>query len=247
MVPDPTSPTSLVVEPGLVTDVNTTDKNTLIFNPGVYWFTSVAHAALSRTVDWVYFAPGASVKGAISFNTVAPVMKATGHGVLSGEQYVYQANIEAGYRNEQSNQQGLRMWSGVSSDDQQTFVLAGVTVNAPPFNSVDSTGNLAALSTRASDYKQVGAFFGQTDGPENYPGSTVRDVVYHSNDDTIKAYYSNVRIDRVTVWKGPPPPPVQLGRGSRPLATVSVGGVAVLHSRYPSNRRHPSLIGTNQL
>ena len=29
MVPDPTSPTSFVVEPGLVTDVNTTDKNTV--------------------------------------------------------------------------------------------------------------------------------------------------------------------------------------------------------------------------
>lgn len=34
MVPDPTSPTSLVVEPGLVTDLSTTDKSTVIFNPG---------------------------------------------------------------------------------------------------------------------------------------------------------------------------------------------------------------------
>ena len=66
-------------------------------------------------------------------------MKATGYGVLSGEQYVYQANIEAGYCNEQSNQNGLRMWSGVSSDDQQTFILNGVTINAPPFNSMVRT------------------------------------------------------------------------------------------------------------
>ena len=85
MVPDPTSPTSLVVDPGLVTNLNITDKNTVMFNPGVYWFSSVAHADLSNSVDWVYFAPGAYVKGAVSFNTVAPTMKATGHGVLSGE------------------------------------------------------------------------------------------------------------------------------------------------------------------
>ena len=90
MVPDPTSPTSLVVEPGLVTELNITDKNTVILNPGVYWFSGVAHAALSSSVNWVYFAPGAYVKGAVYFNTIAPTMKATGHGVLSGEQYVYQ-------------------------------------------------------------------------------------------------------------------------------------------------------------
>ncbi|KAL9136395.1 MAG: hypothetical protein Q9175_002412 [Cornicularia normoerica] len=85
MVPDPTSPTSLVVEPGLVIDLNRTDKNTVIFNPGGYWFSSVAHAALSSSVNWVCFAPGAYVKGAFSFDTLAPTMKATGHSVLSGE------------------------------------------------------------------------------------------------------------------------------------------------------------------
>lgn len=217
------------------------------FNPGVYWFSSVAHAALSSSVDWVDFAPGAYVKGAISFSTIAPTMKATGHGVLSGEQYVYQANIEAGYCNDQSNQNDLRMWSGVSSNDQQTFILNGVTINAPPFNSMDFTGNLATLSLQVSDYKQVGAFFGQTDGLENYPGSTVQDVFYHSNDDTIKTYYSNVTIERVTVWKGTTAPTVQFGWASRTLENILVTDVDIIHSRYPSNSSHPSLVGLNQL
>lgn len=248
MVPDPTSPTSLVVEPGLVIDVNMTDKNTVIFNPGVYWFSSVAHATLSRSVDWVYFAPGAYVKGAVSFNTIAPTMKATGQGVLSGEQYVYQANIEAGYSNEQSNQNDLRMWSGVSSNDaQQTFILHGVTVNAPPFNSMDFTGDLTTLSLQVSDYKQVGAFYGQTDGLENYPGSIVQDVFYHSNDDTIKIYYSNVKIERITVWKGTTAPTVQMGWASYNLENILVTDVDIIHSRYPSNSSHPSLVGLNQL
>lgn len=228
MVPDPTAPTSLVVEPGLVTGVNTTEKNTVIFNSGVYWFSSVAHAALSSSVDWVHFAPGAYVKGAVYFNTTAPTMKATGHGVLSGEQYVYQANIEAGYRNEPSNQNDLRMWSGVSSDEQQTFILSGVTINAPPFNSMDFTGNLDTLSTQVSDYKQVGAFYGQTDGLENYPGSTVQDVFYHSNDDTIKTYYSNVNIERITVWKCTTAPTVQLGWASRTLENILVTDVDII-------------------
>lgn len=138
------------------------------------------------------------------------------------------------------------MWSGVSSDDPQTFILNGVTINAPPFNSMDFTGNLATLSTQVSDYKQVGAFFGQTDGLENYPGSTVQDVFYHSNDDTIKTYYSDVTIQRITVWKGTTAPTVQLGWASRTLENILVEDVNIIHSRYPSNSSHPSLIGLNQ-
>lgn len=248
MIPDPTLSTSLVVEPGLVTDLSTTDKSTVIFNPGVYWFTGVAHAVLSNSTDWFYLAPGAYVKGAVSFNTTAPTMKATGYGVLSGEQYVYQANIDANYCNNQSNQNDLRMWSGdVSSDDHQTFILNGVTINAPPFNSMDFTGNPETLSTQVSDYKQVGAFYAQTDGLENYPGSTVQDVFYHSNDDTIKIYYSNVSVERVTVFKATTAPTVQMGWASHTLENILVTDVDIIHSRYPSNSSHPSLVGMNQL
>lgn len=213
----------------------------------VYWFTGVAHAVLSQSTNWIYFAPGAYVKGAVSFDTTASTMKATGHGVLSGEQYVYQANIDANYCNDQSNQNDLRMWSGVSYGNQQTFVLNGVTINAPPFNSMDFTGNLETLSTQVSDYKQVGAFYGQTDGLENYPGSTVQDVFYHSNDDTIKIYYSDVTIERVTVLKGTTAPTVQMGWQSYTLENILVTDVDVIHSRYPSNSSHPSLVGMNQL
>ena len=98
-----------------------------------------------------------------------------------------------------------------------------------------------------SDYKQVGAFFGQTDGLENYPGSTVQDVFYHSNDDTIKTYYSDVTIQRITVWKGTTAPTVQLGWASRTLENILVTDVDIVHSRYPSNSSHPSLVGMNQL
>lgn len=248
MVPEANSSTSVVVEHGLVNGLDTTDKTTIIFGPGVYWFTGTAHAVLSSSVNWVHFDPGAYVKGAMYYNTTAPTMKATGHGVLSGEQYVYQANPASGYSNLKSDGDSLRMWSGVSSSgQQQTFVLNGVTVNAPPFNSMDFTGDLDTLSVQAFDYKQVGAFFGQTDGLENYPGSSVHDVFYHSNDDTIKTYYSNVDIQRITVWKGKTAPTLQFGWYSRSVENITVNAVDIIHSKYPSNGSHPSLVGANQI
>ncbi|KAF2087522.1 glycoside hydrolase family 49 protein [Saccharata proteae CBS 121410] len=247
-VPDMNTTSTLHVSQGLVTGLDKINASTVVFNPGVYWFTGTAHAELSSSVNWVYIAPGAYVKGAIQFNTGDDVMKATGHGVLSGEQYVYQANTNARYENIKSNSESLRMWTGNSwATKHQTFLISGPTTNAPPFNSMDFTGDLDTISVQASDYKQVGAFFTQTDGMEIYPGSSVRDVFYHSGDDTIKTYYSDVDVRRVVVWKTHTAPVVQFGWASRNLSNITVDDVSVVHSRYVANSSHPSLIGMNQV
>lgn len=248
LVPEQSSPDTYVVPPGRVPDLSNIDNKNVYFAPGTYWMTATDHTVLSESVDWVYLAPGAFVKGAIEFTTNASTIKATGHGVLSGEQYVYQANTADDYQNIKSNADSLRMWSGYSTPgQQQTFVLAGVTTNAPPFNSIDFTGDLETIAIDQSDYKQVGAFFGQTDGTTLHAGSSVRDTFYHSGDDTIKTYGSDISVRDVVVWKGKTAPVVQFGWRSRNLRNVTVDGVDVVHMRYSSNASHPSVIGANQV
>lgn len=247
LVPSQNSSSTLQVSPGLVNSLDTTQASTVIFNPGVYYMTSTAHARLNESVNWVYFAPGSYVKGAIQFTSTNPELKATGHGVLSGEQYVYQANTQDGYKNNKSNDDCLRMWSGWSmSGVQQTFTVAGMTVNEPPFNSMDFKGDLDSLVVEATDYKQVGGWYGQTDGMQNYPGTHARNMFYHSNDDTIKTYYSNVLIENVVVWKGAVAPTVQFGWASRDISNITVTDIDIIHSRYANNGSHPSIIGANQ-
>ncbi|KAL2278163.1 hypothetical protein FJTKL_14588 [Diaporthe vaccinii] len=248
LVPDQSSPSTYVVPPGRVPDLSNIENRNVYFAAGTYWMTATDHTVLSESVEWVYLAPGAFVKGAIEFTTNASTLKATGHGVLSGEQYVYQANTADDYQNEKSNADSLRMWSGYSTPDkQQTFVLAGVTTNAPPFNSIDFTGDLETISIDQSDYKQVGAFFGQTDGTTLHTGSSVRDTFYHSGDDTIKTYGSNITVRDVVVWKGKTAPVIQFGWLSRNLSNITVDGVDVIHMKYSSNASHPSIIGANQV
>ena len=247
MVPDSNSPDVLQPQTGQVSGLDTTSASTIIFNPGVYYMTATAHAQLSSSVSWVYFAPGAYVKGAIQFNTHSPQMKATGYGVLSGEQYVYQANTKAGYHNEFSNEDDLRMWSGSSAQGvQQTFTLFGPTINEQPFNSMDFTGDLYSISVVANQYKQVGAWYSQTDGLEIYPGSHISNTFFHSNDDTIKTYYSNVVVENIVVWKGTTAPTVQFGWHSRNISSILVQNIDINHSRYTCDSSHPSLIGANQ-
>ena len=248
LVPDVNASSSYILYPGYVSDLSSITASTIVFTPGVYYFTGTSHANLSSSVNWVYFEAGAYVKGAVQFSTSNPTVKATGHGVLSGEQYVYQANPSQGYTNAGSNTCSLRMWSGISSSDvNQTLYLAGPTINSPPFNSMDFVGDVSSMNVQAWDYKQVGAFFGQTDGLENYPGSWIRDVFYHSNDDTIKTYYSNVVVERVIVWKATTAPTIQFGWAPRNLTNVTVDNIDIIHSRYSSNGSHPSVIGANQI
>ena len=181
LVPDQSSSNTLVVPQGRVLGLNTTTKSTVVFNPGVYYLTSTDRIFLSTSVSWLYFAPGAYVKGAVEFTTSSSLVRTTGHGVLSGEQYVYQADANHGYQNHNVDASPLRMWKGQAADNQQTtWVLNGVTVNSPPFNSMDWYGNTAALSVLATDYKQVGGFFGQTDGLQMYPGSRFSSIFYHT-------------------------------------------------------------------
>lgn len=78
---------------GQVTNLNTISEEIVYFRPGTYYMTSRYHALLPEQVKWVYLAPGAYVKGAIRFpDDSQGLYRVTGNGVLSGEQYVYEAD-----------------------------------------------------------------------------------------------------------------------------------------------------------
>lgn len=227
------------VTPGLVSSLEGVTQSVVSFGPGVYWFTGQNRAVLSSSVSWVYLAPGAYVKGAVQYQNSDSPLKATGFGVLSGEQYVYQANFEDGFCNSKSDSSSVKMWRGTNVTASQSWTVSGITTNAPPFNSMDfyeNNGNTApdGFSIQASDYKQVGAFYGQTDGLEMYTNGHLSDLFYHSGDDTVKAYYSNVLAERITVWKTSNAPIVQLGWEPRNINNITIDQLNVIHTRYTS-------------
>lgn len=234
----------------------------LYFPPGVYWMNSDAvggaprigemHMTLHPNTYWVHFAPGAYVKGAIEYSTKAAVFYATGHGVLSGEHYVYLANIGARYQGVKGNLLSLRMWCHRSTESRrQTWQCVGPTINAPPYHSMeffDANGNSHPdVPVLISDYKQVGAFFFQTGGPQMYSGSIVSNVFYHVNDDGIKAYYSHVLLSRAVVWKANNNPIIQVGWSPRSVVNFHINNLYVVHSRYRRSEMYvpTALIGSS--
>jgi hypothetical protein len=251
MVPRIDAPDTKVMTPGPINQGDWGSSGILYFPPGVYWMNSNPqgqapkigenHIRLHPNTYWVYLAPGAYVKGAIEYSTKSNFY-ATGHGVLSGEHYVYQANPATYYQALKSDATSLRMWGHNSLGGGQTWFCQGPTINAPPFNTMDFHGS-SDITTRISDYKQVGAFFFQTDGPQMYPNSQVHDVFYHVNDDAIKTYYSGVTVTRATIWKGHNDPIVQMGWDTRDVSGVTLRDIHVIHTRYIKSETYvPSAI-----
>ena len=158
-------------------------------------------ATKSKSVKWVYLAPGACAKGVVQYMNSDSPLKASGFGILSGEQYVYQANVASGYSNNKSDATSFKMWRGEGITAGQSWTIHGITINAQPFNIMGFYGDLENFTVDVADYKQVGAFYTQTESLQIYPNSYVRNVFYHSGGDTIKAYYSNVRPERIVVLK----------------------------------------------
>ncbi|MCJ1447129.1 MAG: hypothetical protein MMC23_007638 [Stictis urceolatum] len=234
MIPSVGDETTHQAQPGLVTGLDAIDKSTVYFGPGVYYFTGSAHGVLSESVNWVFLAPGAFVKGAFQYSHNSSDLKASGFGVLSGEQYVFQANTADNYSNSKSDTESLKMWRGDGVVKGQKWTMNGLTTSAQPFNSMDFYGDTDDFSFDVSDYKQVGSFFTQTDGLEMYPGSTIRDVFYHIGDDGIKVYYPDVNVQRLLVWKTNNAPIVQLGWYPRQVSNVVVDNMNVIHCRYYS-------------
>lgn len=247
MVPQFDAPDTKVMTPGPINKDDWGSSGVLYFPPGVYWMNSNAegqtpkigenHMKLHPKTYWVYLAPGAFVKGAIEYTTKADFY-ATGHGVLSGEHYVYQANPDTYYQGLKCDPWSLRMWGHHSLGGGQTWFCQGPTINAPPFNTMDFYGS-AEITTRISDYKQVGAFFFQTDGPAMYPNSQVHDVFYHVNDDAIKTYHSNVTLTRATIWKCHNDPVIQMGWEPRDVSGVLLQDIHVIHTRYIKSEMDP--------
>ena len=227
------------VQPGFVADLLNVQQSVVSFGPGVYWFSGTNRAVLNPSVTWVYLAPGAYVKGAIEYNNGQSLLKASGFGVLSGEQYVYQANTADGYKNSKSDSASVKMWRGNNVSAEQSWTMNGITTSTPPFNGMDfydSDGNAPpdGFSVDVYDYKQVGGFYSQTDGLEMYGNGHLRDIFYHTGDDTIKAYYSGVVVERIIVWKTDNAPVIQLGWYPRSIQNIRIHQVDVIHSRYYS-------------
>ncbi len=236
-------------EAGEVDNLDAVDADIIYFKPGTYYFPWNYHARLPGRVRWVYLAPGAYVKGALEFAGSRAEYKVTGYGVLSGEKYVYEAdtNTAGGHEaythrsDSQSDCHGscVKMLRFSSGSSNQTLTIQGVTINEPPYHSFVIYGDAGSFQTQVSGYKQMGAWYWQTDGIELYDNGRLSNSFFHANDDVFKLYHSNLLIDDVVVWKSENGPVFQWGWESRHIENIYVQNIDIIHNRlYWKDQKH---------
>lgn len=213
--------------------------DTLYFAPGTYYMGGQYRSELAN-VRWIYLAPGAYVKGAFKFLSTSDTdFRITGYGVLSGEQYVYEADTTDGYKhlapgkgNCWSSCVKMLQFQSPQSGPKQTLLMRGITVATPPYHSFVMYGNEDGdFQMEVNNYQQVGGWYWQTDGLELYKGSSLRNSFLHSNDDVIKLYHSDVSVDNNVIWKVENGPVFQWGWGPRTISRIQVSNTDVIHNR----------------
>ncbi|KAF5617590.1 dextranase [Fusarium tjaetaba] len=243
LIPSKTSSNAQAIRPGKMTQDTFGSKPTMIFESGIHWMEKDGslgkdHIKLHPDTHYVYFEPGAYVKAALEYTTTHPTFHTVGYGVLSGENYVYMANTVKNYTAVKDDRHSLRMFWHQSVTDNQTWHCIGPTLASPPFNTMDLYPKNSTpheednkVSAYIRDYKQVGAYYFQTDGTQMYRGS-VRDVFWHVNDDAIKLYHSGAQLHGLTIWKARNNAIIQMGWKPRNVSVVSVSKLRIIHNRW---------------
>ncbi|TCD54422.1 dextranase [Alloscardovia theropitheci] len=243
----------LVLEPGEFPKTIADDVEIIYLKSGSHWMGSKRQAEFGPSVRWVYFEPGAYLKGALKFtgNPKYTNYKLTGYGVLSTEQYGYETSTTNGFnhrpdKDDQCWNSCVKPMLFTSDAIQQKLDLQGLTVKEPSYHSyahyayvpkdaeeakVRPMGSEETFSMDIRNYQQVGAWYWQTDGLDLHTGSTMRDTFFHANDDVIKLYHDNVKSKNVVIWKNENGPIFQWGWVGRNINNVHVENTEIIHSR----------------
>lgn len=256
LVPDPGSSLYTIHYPaeGKITNLSEVTADVIYFRPGTYYMDGDRHAELSPAVRWLYVAPGAYVKGAFQFRAAPeefPEITTTtvsGFGVISGEQYVYEADRANGYRRRaqsasQCHGTCVKLLEFEASPSHDHLRIHGFTLANAPYHSFVIHGS-RTVAVDASNSKQVGGWYWQTDGIEMYDDSRLSDMFFHINDDVLKLYGSRGEITDVVVWKLENGPVIQWGWTPRNLERVHVDGVDVIHNRMHGDAHNSCLINS---
>lgn len=256
LVPDTKASASNIHYPeeGLISNLHEITAQVIYFRPGTYYMGGDYHANLHPNVRWVYLAPGAYVKGSFQFHSSPAVRPertlqgVTGFGVLSGEQYVYEADRANGYRSRARNARDchgtcvklLEFESGPSFD---LMTIHGITLANAPYHSFVIYGE-PTITADVSHGKQLGGWYWQTDGIEMYDNGKMSNMFFHLNDDVVKLYGSNTQVRNVVVWKLSNGPVIQWGWVPRNIDRVYVNGIDVVHNLMHGDTHNTCIINS---
>ncbi len=228
---DPPEATATIVEPEGQSVYRATPGQALsiggamsvYFGPGLY---DIGYWQVPAQVERIYLAGGAYVYGALDVPGRGS-FTLSGRGVLSGGKFVWRAKKGT------LEHMGSECWSDclrlVELHDVPAALIDGVTLVEAPYYSLTPRGS-TELDMR--NFKILGAWRWNTDGPDIPQGGTVEDCFVQANDDMFKVYHSDVTVQRCVAWQMHNGAVVQMGWNVKSFENVSIHDLDVIHAEW---------------
>ncbi|MDX2024084.1 MAG: hypothetical protein SF187_27840 [Deltaproteobacteria bacterium] len=192
------------------------------FRPGAH---DVSEWIVPAGIEHVYVAGGAVVYGALSVSP-RPRFHLTGRGVLSGKKFVWRAAKKTLlHQTGECWDTCIKMFE---IKDVPDVVIDGVTIVEAPYWNFQSDG----LRMQMRNFKMLGNWRWNSDGPDIGEGSIVEDCFVQSNDDMFKMYWSRGTVRRCVAWHMHNGPVIQLGWWMKNISGLRASDIDVIHSEW---------------
>lgn len=203
---------------------NPNDSNVIYWKPGVH---DIGKHYPCQSNKSYYIAGGAYLKGSF-LGTDQSNVKIYGRGILSGE------NIEhCGYK--QCRFDGVAI--NLAGNTAKNLYIEGITIIKPAQYCIQGYGG----QMECHNIKCFGWWY-ETDGWVAGNGSHLYDSFFKVNDDVVKMYFSNVRVNNLVIYHQMNGAPFQMGWGQENASNsiaedIDIIAEEVTHSpQYSSNR-----------
>jgi hypothetical protein len=220
-------------------------RRAVVFGPGVY---HVGYWRLPASVEHVHLEGGAVVYGALHAEpstpiarqddyltfwllTLRPLLRVTGHGVLSGRDIPWHLTQDFGYCADDPC--GWWRFIRLLRADAERVEVDDVTLVDSPYYVVDYTnGSDSRVRAHFDGIKILGQWAHNSDGLSLPPDSTLRHAFIQTNDDAVKLTGSNAIAEDVVFWHFANGATFQLGWYPRSFEGVRASHIDVVHSEW---------------
>lgn len=191
------------------------DPNVLYFGPGQHTLGPEKKIPANTTV---YLAGGAYVWGSLA--PAGDNVTIRGRGVLSGGKW-------RKYNEDTDPKSGMLHSFHMVDVHGHNVQIEGITI-------VDFPMYAVLRAARITNIKTIGWYY-NCDGLDAYTNSVIQDCFLKVNDDALKLYWDNARVEDVTIWQYMNGAPFQWGWHGMSSKHVVVKNCDVIHIEYPGD------------
>ncbi len=155
-----------------------------------------------------------------------PNFQLTGHGVLSGTKLPWHLKKDFSYHPHDHYWQHVKLVQLAVED----VILRDVTLVDAPYWTVSFINDADKRTTGTfENFKIVGSWTYNNDGLPLARNGVIRNAFIHANDDSIKLYHSDAKVENCVLWQNCNGAVFQFGWFPKSLSNVTVTNVDIIH------------------